>query len=173
MREARIHLQRTVLNQLGREECGVGDWHNLIVITVQDEHWDVDRLQVFREVGFGKRLDAIIVWLCAAYHALAPPVVDHTFRHFGSGTVETVERARGNVAVELCTIRSECGTKAIKHLDREAAGVLCGLDHDRWYCADEDRLRHSSGSVPGNVARHFSTTRRMTDVHCISDIQVL
>ena len=45
--------------------------------------------------------DAIVVRLRAAHHALAPPVVDDRLRRLGARTVEAIERAGGNVAVEL------------------------------------------------------------------------
>src|SRR6267142_2809574 len=74
---------------------------SLVVVAVQDEHGDVDRLQVLGEVGLREGLDAVVLRLRAAHHSLAPPVVDQALRDLRARTVESVERAGRNVEVEL------------------------------------------------------------------------
>ncbi len=58
------------------------------VVTVRDEHRDVDLLQVFGEVGLRESLDAIVVGFRAAHHALAPPIVDDGLGHFRAGRLK-------------------------------------------------------------------------------------
>ena len=51
VRKARIGHERTVLQELGGQRRGTGVRHDLVAIAVQDEHGQVDRLQVLGEVG--------------------------------------------------------------------------------------------------------------------------
>ena len=44
--QARVHLERAVPEQLGRQKGGIGDWHDLIIVAVYREHRHVDLLQV-------------------------------------------------------------------------------------------------------------------------------
>ena len=76
VRKALVGLQRAVLQQLGRQRPGVGVGHDLIVVAVHHQHRHVDLLEVLGEVGLRERLDAVVMRLGAAHHALAPPVLD-------------------------------------------------------------------------------------------------
>ena len=79
VREARVDLERAVLEQLDRQLGGVGDRHDLVVVAVHDQRRHVDRLEVLGEVGLREGLDAVVVGLGAAHHALPPPVPDDAF----------------------------------------------------------------------------------------------
>ncbi len=81
VREARIGLERAVLKQLDRRAApnrrSATIWSSSPCRT-QDR--DVDRLQILGEVRLGEGLDAVVVRLGAAHHALPPPIVDHALR---------------------------------------------------------------------------------------------
>lgn len=83
VREAGIGFQRAFFQELDRQHSGIGERHNLVVLPVQDERRHVDPRQVFREVGFGKGLDAIAVGLDPSHHALPPPVITDSRGDFG------------------------------------------------------------------------------------------
>jgi len=63
-----------VFDQLDREQGGVGDWDDLVIVTVHDQHQNVDGLELISEVGCRERLDAVEVRLDTAHPALAPAV---------------------------------------------------------------------------------------------------
>ncbi len=65
--------------------CGIRDRHDLVVVAVHHQHRDVDPLQILGEVGLGEGLDAVVMRLGAAHHALTPPIVDHPLRDVGQG----------------------------------------------------------------------------------------
>src|SRR5699024_11955545 len=65
-------------------------------------------LQVLREVSFREGLDAIVMGLGAANHALAPPVLDQALADLCSLAVEAVERPGGDVEIKLRAVLGEC-----------------------------------------------------------------
>ena len=94
-----------------------GDRHDLVVVAVHDERRHADDLQVFGEVGLREGLDAVMVGLGAAHHALAPPVPDDTLGCFGASPVEAVEGPTRDIEVELRAIGRELPPEAVEHLD--------------------------------------------------------
>jgi hypothetical protein len=63
---------------------------------VHHQYRDADLLQVIGEVD-----DAVVVRLHASDHALPPSVLDDRLGGFDPGPVETVERAGGQLVVEV------------------------------------------------------------------------
>src|SRR3546814_2568116 len=74
-------------------------------------------LQVLGEIGLREGLDAIVMGLGAADHALAPPVVDHAGIDLGARPVEAVERPFRD--------RSEEHTSELQSLMRISYAVFC------------------------------------------------
>ena len=66
--------------------------------------------------------------------------------------VETVERSGRDVAIELGPVEASAFAEAVEDLDRQATWIGVGLQHQRRHGADEHRLRHPAGTVPGDVA---------------------
>src|SRR3712207_1114046 len=93
VRESLVDLECALLQQLDREQCRIGDRHDLVVVPVHHEHRHVDDLQVLGEVRLREGLDAVVMGLGAAHHALAPPVLDHGLGRLRAGPVEAVEGA--------------------------------------------------------------------------------
>jgi hypothetical protein len=56
MREAGVRLKRSVLQQLGRQNCRIAKRHYLVIFTVHDQRRQLNRLQILNEVGFRKAL---------------------------------------------------------------------------------------------------------------------
>jgi hypothetical protein len=78
-----LHLARGVLKELDLKQGSAFVRHDLIIFPLHDECWHGDALQVLSEVRFGERLDAIVVGLGPAHHALAPPILDNTIQRLG------------------------------------------------------------------------------------------
>lgn len=65
----------------------------------------------------------------ATDHPLSPPVLDRPLRHLRPVTIEAIERARGDVEIELGAVSRQRFAETVKHLDRRAARILFGLNH--------------------------------------------
>src|SRR5260221_14004472 len=137
VRKPPIDFQGAVLDELRRQQRRVGDWHDLIIVTVHDQHRHADRFEILREIRFRKGLDAVVVRLGAAHHSLAPPIVDHALRYLGARAVEAKKRPGGNLPEELRPICAQVLSKTIKHFDRQSPRLLIGLDHGQWHRAAE------------------------------------
>ncbi len=57
---ARIDLQGRVLDYLGGEEGRGTDWHNLVVVAVDDQGRNVEFPEIFSEVRLRESLDAVV-----------------------------------------------------------------------------------------------------------------
>src|SRR5580704_7874180 len=100
MRKAWIHLKRRTLHKLYGLQGRRGDRHDLVVITVKNERWHVELLEVFGEIRLRKSLDAVVACLHPAHHALEPPLIPDAFRYLGARPVVAV-KGKSNVPVEL------------------------------------------------------------------------
>ena len=65
----------------------------------------------------------------AADHPLSPPVLDRPLGYLCSITIEAIERARGDVEIELGAVRRQRFAETVKHLDRRPARILLGFHH--------------------------------------------
>ena len=166
-------LKAAVLEQLGRQRSRVGKGNNLVVRAVHNECRDVDHLQILREVGFGERFDAFIVRLGAAHHTLSPPVLDHAGDRLGARSVETVERTRREIHVELSTVGGERLAKLVEHLDWQPSRIGRRPHHDRRYGADQDEFCSAPSAVASNVTGRFSATRGVADMDGVSQVEML
>src|SRR4029453_12732969 len=98
------------------------------------------------------------VRLCAAHHALAPPVVDHTRRHFRARPVEPVEGAAREIAIELRAVAGQLLPRAIEDLAGQTTWIARRLHHERRDGADDDQLGDSAVAVTSGIAGRFATT---------------
>ena len=94
-------------------------------------------------------------------------------RHRRARTVEPVERSGGDVAVELGAVEGGAFTEAVEHLDRQAAGIGVGLQHQRRHRADEHRLGHTTRSVLGDVAGDLAASGRVADVDGVAQVEMI
>src|SRR5262245_59706340 len=88
------------LDEARRFPCLVVHRNDLIVLAVQDESMHIDLPQIAREVGFGKRLDAVVCILQPALHAPEPELIEGSLRDLRAGAVGAVE-LNGEVPVVL------------------------------------------------------------------------
>jgi hypothetical protein len=172
VRQARIDLQRGLGQQLGRQRRGVGDRHDLVVVAVQHERGHVDLLQVLGEVGLRERLDAVVVRLDGARHALHPPVLADAFGDLRAGAVVAVERQR-DVAVELGAIAGDAGAQAVEHVDRQPARVGRRPEHERRHGTDQHGRRGALRAVAAEVVRHLAAAGRVADVDRVAQVERL
>src|ERR1700722_7592414 len=116
MREAGIDLQRRIRAQLGGQRARIRVRNDLVVVSMHDEGWDIDLLQVFGEVGFRERLDAVVGALDATLHRLEPEVLAHALGDRRSRPV-VAEEWEGEVLVKLRTILDDTVANRIERLD--------------------------------------------------------
>src|SRR3712207_7187332 len=81
MGSALVDPERRLRDDLRGAQRRVGDGYNLIVVSVHDEGWDGDPLQILREIRLGPRLDAEVGRGEAGHHALVNELLAHALRH--------------------------------------------------------------------------------------------
>src|ERR1700722_3477629 len=94
--------------------------------------------------------------LRAAHHSLAPPVLDDRLGGLHARPIEAIERTRRDIAVELRAIGRELRLKSVENLLGKATRIGCGLDHQRWYRADQRSFRHTALTMATQVVRHLT-----------------
>jgi hypothetical protein len=70
------------------------------------------------------------VRLDASHHPLTPPILNDAFGNLRTRAIESVERSRGQVAIELRTIRRELRLKSVEYFFGDAARIGRGFDHE-------------------------------------------
>src|ERR671926_157897 len=100
MRCTGIDLQSRARHQLRGEQRRVGNRHDLVIIAMDDQCWDVNLLEVSCEIRLGECLDAIERSLEADLHAPEPEHVAYALRDLHVRSVRAVE-GRAQVLVEL------------------------------------------------------------------------
>ncbi len=118
----RIDLQGRVLDELGGEQGRVSDRHDLVVVSVDDQGRNVERLEVFRLVCLGEGFDAVEGAFEADGHRPQPEHVPSALRHLGTRSVGP-EEGGAEILVELRTICTQTGAELIEHLNGEAAWI--------------------------------------------------
>ena len=94
VRSTWVDLKGGISDEFGRGACSGVDWHDLVVVTVNNQGWHIKLLEIFGEVCLGKRLDAIKLVLEAALHSLKPECITDALADLISRPVGTVEFGR-------------------------------------------------------------------------------
>ena len=110
-----VRFQRAVLEEFGREWTGSLIGYDLVVFAMHDQNRHGDFLKILCEVGLRERDDTVLMRLGTAHHALAPPVPNDRLDRFHAGTIETIERAGGQVVIELGSVGKELGLEIVEH----------------------------------------------------------
>ena len=89
--------------------------------------------------------------------------------------VEAVEGTAREIEIELCAVGGELLAQAVEHLDRQAAGIGRGLDHDRRHGADQHQLGDAALAlaVAGDVVRRLAAAGGVADMDGISQVEML
>src|SRR6185369_1589467 len=172
VRCARIHLQGRTLEQFGRQPSSVVDRHDLIIVAVEDQHRNVDLLQVLVEVALGELLDAVVSALEASLHALQPELIAEARGDLRLRAIGAVERER-QVFVKLPLVLTQAISKRVERRQWQTTRIGCGLDHDRRDCADQRRFFYATSAVPTHVASDFTSTGGVSDEYGIFELQLL
>src|SRR5665647_3953225 len=131
---ARIDLQRSTFDDLGREQGRGADRYDLVVVAMHDQCRHVEFLEIFREVRLGKGLDAIDHSFEPGLHPLEPERIPQALRDLGALPVGAVKR-RGKVLEELRAVGEYAGTDLVKRRNRQAAGIGSCFHHEwRYSC---------------------------------------
>src|ERR1017187_9423855 len=109
--------------------------------------------------------------LRAAHHALAPPVLDNRLGGFHARSIEAIERARRDVAIELGAIGGELRLKTVENLLGKAARIGRRLHHQRRHSADNRSLRHAALSMPCQIVHYLAAAGRMADMYGVLQIE--
>src|SRR3546814_15470053 len=76
------------------------------------------------------------------------------------------------ILVEWRAVGQGGGAEAVEDVDRQAAGVSLGLQHERRHGADQHRLGDALGAVAADVAGHLAAAGRMADEARVFDVQM-
>ena len=166
---ARVDFEDGSLNNPGRKQGRSTDRYDLVVVTVENQRWDVELLEILSEIGFGEGFDGVVTGFNSGDHALEPERIAQALRDFAAGTVGAVEWG-AQIFPELRTIFLNVGTDFVEDFYRQTGGIIGGLEHERRNCADEDGFRNALGTVAPDIASDFAATRRMSDVYGILQI---
>src|ERR1700733_5073369 len=172
VRKALVDLQCPVLHKLCRQQACVGVRDDLVVIAMHHQHRNRDLLEILREIGLRESDDAIVVSLRAPHHALPPPVLDNRLRGFGPRSIETIKRARGQVAIELRAIGRELGLQSVEDFLGKPARIGLRLHHQRRHRAYQDSLRYPAFAMPPYITCYLTAAGRMADVDGILQIEM-
>src|SRR6218665_351612 len=162
--KSRVGNECAILEQGGGFHSCILIRYDLIIFTVQYQHRNVNRFQVFGKIGFGKCLDTFIMRKNAAHHALPPPVALHPFFDRGAFPVIAVKR-EGEVYEKLLPVGQGLKSDIIKNGDRHTTRIAVALHHYRRNSADQNGFRHPVLSIFVHIADHFSATARIPDMH--------
>ncbi len=94
------------------------------------------------------------------------------FGDFRAGSVIAVEQ-HAEIVPECGAVGENGLTNLVEGLDGQAAGVVRCFEHERWNGGDEDGFGDAVGSVPRDVASHFTTACGVTDVDGIGELEFL
>ena len=89
VRCARIVDFPRALDELGRFLRRVLDGNNLVVLTMHNQGWDIELLEVLGEIGLGEGLDTFVGVLEASLHAPEPELTQDALGDVGSRSVGT------------------------------------------------------------------------------------
>src|SRR5450432_460371 len=98
--ESRVNLERGILQQCRGQRRRRCNGHNLVIVTMKNESWHIELLEIFCKVGFGESLNTVISSFHTSHHSLQPPALTDAFRNLGAGPVVSVKR-KSNVFVKL------------------------------------------------------------------------
>lgn len=101
MRCAGIDFEGGIFYQFCSGDRSGTNWHNLVIIPMNDEGGDIKLFEVFGEVSFRKGFDAVEGILVACHHALKPKTVNPALKNVGTGTVKAKEGTARQIFVEL------------------------------------------------------------------------
>src|SRR5271165_439939 len=117
VRSARNHLQGAVLYELHAQASGIVDGHDLVGVALNHECRHVDFLEVFRLVGFGKSLDAVVGADDRGLHPLKPKRFANSLGNVGAGLVVPVE-GKTQVLEKLRSVFAHTLADIVEHRQR-------------------------------------------------------
>ena len=150
------------LDEPGRFPRGVLYGNDLVILTMHNQSWDVDPLEILGEIGLGEGLDAFISVLEARLHAPKPELFQYATGDLGPRPVGTIKRSC-QILVELRAVVHDAASEVVEDFYRQTFRIGRGLQHDwrhsgeKYYFGDPFRL------VPSNVADDFAAARGMAN----------
>ena len=92
VRCARIVDFLRALDELGRFLSRILDGNDLVVLTMHDQGWDIELLEVLGEISLREGLDAFVGVLEASLHAPEPELIQDSLGDLGPLPISAVER---------------------------------------------------------------------------------
>ncbi|MNY07871.1 hypothetical protein D3C86_1406940 [compost metagenome] len=137
---------------------------------MKHQNRDINSFQIFIEIGFRKRLDALIMSNNSARHSLPPPVSLDTFFYICTFPVISVERNR-QIDIKLLSIVQCLVSDTIKNGHRNTIWIAITLHHNWWNRTDQNCFFSSTFSIFINITNYFAPTCRMPDVNNIFQVK--
>ncbi len=134
-----IDLQGGILDELGGEQGRVADWHDLVVVTVDNQGWNVELLEVFGLVRLGEGLDAVECGFETDLHRPQPERVQNALGDLGARPVGA-EEGYAEILVELRAVRGDAGADLVECFDGQTAWIGLCLEHQRRHRAHQHGL---------------------------------
>ena len=166
-----INFLRT-LDEPGRFLRRVLDGNDLVVLTVHDQGWDIELLEVLGEISLGEGLDALIGVLEAGLHAPEPELIQDSLGDHGARPVGTIEHV-SQVLVELRAVLGQAAPQVVEYLHRQTFGISGCLQHKRRNGRDEDRFGDPFRSMATDVAGDFTAAGGVADERGVLEIERL
>ena len=101
---------------------------------------------------------------------MQPERFAHAFGYLRARPVVAIER-QGQILEELRAIGLDAGSQLIEHLDRQAAGIGGGFQHERRDRTDEHGFGDALGAVAADVAGDFAAAGGMADMDRVLESQ--
>lgn len=165
-----------LLFALGQQfECSFtrGLWrHDLIVITVEDQCWNVNSFQIFSLISFREGSHAIVKSLDGSLHSLIPEAVNQTLRLLRLVMVETIEQSR-QVLEKLRSVLQHVVPDIVKSILGNTVRVEIGLYHERWNSTNEDCFTSVFGAVTSKVPCNLPTASGVSHMNSVLQAQVV
>ena len=127
VRATRVNFQFTVRNQLHHLVRTRLNGYNLVIVSLDNEDWNVHALQVLRMVCLPGS-DTIERGFEAGLHSLLEPGIDETLAYFGAWSIESEKGTCWDVPEELSAVFDHSRPKTIEHRQGNAVWALLGLD---------------------------------------------
>src|SRR4029077_3139080 len=91
---------------------------------------------------------------------------------FNARPVETVERSRRQIVIELASVCGELRLEIVEHCLGESKRICRGPQHQRRHSTDERGPCHAAFAVTGEIVHNLAAARGMADVNRILQVEV-
>lgn len=136
VRSSGNNIQLRVLDDLCCQSPRIVNRHNLIRVTLNNQQWHLDLLEVLGLIRLRKCLDAIVSTDDRGLHAKPPERFADTFRNLRTRLIVAIER-KAQIPEELGTVVHDSAPDIVENRKRKSTWILVGLQHQGWDSGDQ------------------------------------